>query len=220
MQWIYYTVIKDIFHFYIKSIKSEYFMSAKYSKTTADFLSWDQNLNLIRKLFNDGDYKLSLLISVGSFWGLRIGDILKLKWQDILDKDGFELIERKTQKKREIKINPQLRQHIQECYQQIKPRSVDKEIFISQKGSIYSIQRLNVIFKSIKSRYNLKVENYSTHSMRKTFGREVFTQSGTNAELSLMKLSQLFNHSSVMVTRRYLGITRDELLQTYDALSF
>ena len=129
-------------------------------------------------------------------------------------------IERKTQKTREIKINPQLRQHIRECYQQIKPRSVDNEIFISQKGSIYSIQRLNVIFKSIKSRYNLKVENYSTHSMRKTFGREVFTQSGTNAELSLMKLSQLFNHSSVMVTRRYLGITRDELLQTYDALHF
>jgi integrase len=195
-------------------------MSAKYSNTTADFLSWDQNLNLIRKLFNDGDYKMSLLISAGSFWGLRISDILKLKWQDILDKDGFSIVERKTQKTREIKINPQLKQHIQECYQKIKPRSVDKEIFISQKGTIFSVQRLNVIFKSIKSRYNLKVDNYSTHSMRKTFGREVFSQSGTNAELSLVKLSQLFNHSSVMVTRRYLGITRDELLQTYDALSF
>jgi len=195
-------------------------MSAKYSNTTADFLSWDQNLNLIRKLFNDGDYKMSLLISLGSFWGLRISDILKLKWQDILDKDRFMLVERKTQKTREIKINPQLKQHIRECYQQIKPRSLDKEIFISQKGSIFTVQRLNVIFKSIKSRYNLKVNNYSTHSMRKTFGREVFSQSGTNAELSLVKLSHLFNHSSVMVTRRYLGISRDELLQTYDTLSF
>jgi integrase len=195
-------------------------MSAKYSNTTADFLSWDQNLNLIRKLFNDGDYTMSLLIAAGSFWGLRISDILKLKWQDILDKDGFVIVERKTHKIREIKINPQLKQHIRECYKQINPRSVDKEIFISQKGTIFSIQRVNVIFKSIKSRYNLRVDNYSTHSMRKTFGREVFSQSGTNAELSLVKLSQLFNHSSVMVTRRYLGITRDELLQTYDVLSF
>jgi integrase len=195
-------------------------MSTKYSNTTADFLSWDQNLNLIRKLFNDGEFKMSLLISIGSFWGLRISDILKIKWQDILDQDGFVLVEKKTQKPREIKINPQLKQHIRECYKQIKPRSVDKEIFISQKGSVFSVQRVNIIFKSIKSRYNLKVENYSTHSMRKTFGREVFTRSGTNAELSLMKLSQLFNHSSVMVTRRYLGISRDELLQTYDTLSF
>lgn len=195
-------------------------MSAKYSNTTADYLSWDQNLNLIRKLFNDGDYNLSLLISVGSFWGLRISDILKLKWKDILDQDGFVLVEKKTQKTREIKINPQLKQHIRECYQKINPRSVDKEIFISQKGSVFSVQRLNIIFKAIKSRYNLKIDNYSTHSMRKTFGREVFSQSGTNAELSLMKLSQLFNHSSVVVTRRYLGITRDELLQTYDVLNF
>jgi integrase len=220
MQCIYYKLIRDLFHFYLKSIKTEYFMSAKYSNTTADFLSWEQNLNLIRKLFNDGDYKLSLLISVGSFWGLRVSDILKLKWQDILDKDGFVIVERKTQKTREIKINPQLKQHIRECYQHIKPGSVDKEIFISQKGTVFSIQRLNVIFKSVKSKYNLKVENYSTHSMRKTFGREVFSQSGTNAELSLIKLSQIFNHSSVMVTRRYLGITRDELLSTYDTLQF
>ena len=180
----------------------------------------EQNLNLIRKLFNDGDYKMSLLIATGSFWGLRISDILKLKWQDIFDQDGFVLVEKKTQKSCEIKINPQLKQHIRECYHQIKPRSVDKEIFISQKGKVFSIQRLNIIFKTIKKRYNLKVENYSTHSMRKTFDREVFTGSGTNAELSLMKLSQLFNHFSVIVTWRYLGITRDELLQTYDVLSF
>jgi integrase len=195
-------------------------MSLKYSNTTADFLSWDQNLNLIRKLYNDGDYKMSLLISTGSFWGLRISDILKLRWQDILDKERIILVEGKTQKSREIKVNQQLQHHIKECYQQIKPFSDSRLIFISQKGTVFTIQRVNVIFKSIKSRYNLKVANYSTHSMRKTFGREVFSQSGTNAELSLMKLSQLFNHSSVMVTRRYLGITRDELLQTYDMLSF
>ena len=56
-------------------------MSAKYSNTTADYLTWDQNLNLIRKLFDDREYKISLLIAVGSFWGLRISDILKLNWQ-------------------------------------------------------------------------------------------------------------------------------------------
>ena len=195
-------------------------MSAKFSNTTADFLSWDQNLNLIRKLFNEEEYKISLLIAIGSFWGLRISDILKLKWEDILEKDGFVLVENKTRKSREIKINPQLRQHIMECYKQIKPVSNNKPIFLSQKNCVYSIQRINVIFKAIKSRYKLNVSNYSTHSMRKTFGREVFIKSETNAELALVKLSELFNHSSVMVTRRYLGITRDELMQTYDILSF
>jgi integrase len=195
-------------------------MSAKYSRTTADYLTWDQNLNLIRKLFNDGEYRMSLLVAIGSFWGLRISDILKLKWEDILDKNEFIIIENKTCKSREIKINPKLKQHIRECYDRISPRSTDNHIFISQKNSVFSVQRINVIFKAVKVKYNLKISNYSTHSMRKTFGREVFTQSGTNAEIALVKLSQLFNHSSVMVTRRYLGISRDELLQTYDTLSF
>ena len=39
---------------------------------------------------------MSLLIAIGSFWGLRIRDILKLRWKDILDKDGVVLVERKT----------------------------------------------------------------------------------------------------------------------------
>jgi integrase len=195
-------------------------MSKKYSNTTADYLSWDQNLNLIRKLYNDGEYKLSLLIATGSFWGLRISDILKLKWNDILDKDVFVLVETKTQKSREIRINAQLKKHINECYYHIKPSSNEKEIFLSQKNSVYSIQWLNKIFKSIKTRYNLRIDNFSTHSMRKTFGREVFSKAGTNAEIAIVRLSQLFNHSSVMITRRYLGITRDELLEAYDSLSF
>ena len=126
-------------------------MSTKYSKTTADYLSWDQNLNLIRRLFNDRDYKISLLISLGSFWGLRISDLLRLKWVDILDKEGFSLVEHKTGKIREIKINPQLKQFIKECYSQIKPGNIDEAIFLSQKKTIYSIQRLNTIFKTIKS---------------------------------------------------------------------
>jgi len=195
-------------------------MSAKYSNTTADYLTWDQNLNLIRKLFDDREYKISLFIAVGSFWGLRVSDILKLNWQDILDRDEIVLVEQKTGKTREIKINRQLKQHIRECHSSIRPYSDNHPIFISQKNTTYSIQRLNTIFKTIKSKYNLKVGNFSTHSMRKTFGREVFSKSGTNAELALVKLSQIFNHSSVMVTRRYLGISRDELLQTYDVLTF
>lgn len=195
-------------------------MSKKYSNTTADFLSWEQNLNLIRRLYDDGEIKISLLISMGSFWGLRISDLLRLKWEDVLAKDEFVLAEKKTGKTREIKINDQLQRLIRDCYAEIKPRDPGNHIFTSQKGSVYSIQRINVIFKTLKVRYNLSVQNFSTHSMRKTFGREVFNKSGTNAELSLVKLSQLFNHANIATTRRYLGIAKEEMLQTYNLLSF
>ncbi len=195
-------------------------MSAKFSTTTADHLEWSQSMNLIRNLYNDKNYKISLLISFGSFWGLRISDILSLKWEQVYDKDEFVIIEKKTKKKREIKINQQLKNHIADCYNKIRPSSLEDAIFLSQKGTIYSIQRINVILKGLKVKYNLKIKNFSTHSLRKCFGREVFNRSDANAELALIKLSQLYNHANPSVTRRYLGITKEELLETYDVLSF
>lgn len=195
-------------------------MATKFSITTADFLTWDQNIILIRKLLDDKKYKLALLISFGTFWGLRISDILKLKWSDVFEKDDFVLIEHKTQKRREIRITSQLKRHINACHDAICPNNLEEPIFLSQKGTIFSIQRINVLLKEIKKEYGLKIRNFSSHSLRKTFGREIFEKSGTNAELSLVKLSQLFNHSNTSITRRYLGIAKEELMQTYDMLSF
>jgi integrase len=195
-------------------------MSAKFSQTTSDYLEWNQSMNLIRNLFNDGNYKISLLVSFGSFWGLRISDILSLKWEQVYNLDEFTIVEKKTSKNREIKINAQLKRHIEDCYQKIKPRTTDEYIFTSQKGSIYSIQRINVILKDLRAKYNLKIKNFSSHSLRKSFGREIFNRSAENAELAIVKLSQLFNHSNPSITRRYLGISQKELLDTYDILSF
>ena len=195
-------------------------MSAKFSTTTADSLEWNQAMNLIRNLYNDENYRMSLLIAMGSFWGLRISDILALTWEQVYDLDTFELVEKKTKKNREIKINGQLKQHISDCYDQIKPRTMDEPVFLSQKGTVYSIQRINVILKDLRKKYKLKIKNFSSHSLRKCFGREIFNRSGANAELALVKLSHLFNHSNPAITRRYLGIAKEELMQTYDMLSF
>lgn len=194
-------------------------MSRKHSRTTADYLSWDQNANLIRRLYNDENYIMSLLFSCGSFWGLRIFDIKSLKWDDILDKDEFHVIEKKTKKRREIRITEELQKHIKDCHLKINPKSNLDYIFLSQKGTVYSTQRINVIFKSIKEKYNLKIKNFSTHSMRKTHGRAIIENSD-HSELALIKLSQLYNHSTPAITRRYLGITQEELLATYDLLEF
>ena len=195
-------------------------MSKKYSNTTADFLEWHEAMNLVRKLYDENRIVLSLYIACSCFFGLRASDTLTLRWEDLLDKDEFELVERKTKKKRDIKINQQLRRHISDCYNSIKPISQNEFMFISQKNTVYSIQRINIILKDLKKQYNLKIKNFSSHSLRKSFGREIFNRSAENAELAIVKLSHLFNHSNPAITRRYLGISQQELLDTYDILSF
>lgn len=195
-------------------------MSLKYSQTTSDFLQWDEAMKLIRLLYKDANYKMSLLISLGCFWGLRISDILSLKWNDILNLDEFSIIEHKTGKQRTIRINSQLKRHIADCYKQINPIGINAPVLVSQKGTVYTIQRINIILKEIKAKYKLSIKNFSCHSLRKTFGRQVYNQNADNAELALVKLMELFNHSNVAITKRYLGLRQEELLHTYDCLTF
>ena len=195
-------------------------MSLKYSTTTADYLVWSDAMNLIRKLAKDGNYKISLLIALGCFTGVRISDILALRWEQILSTEEFTIIEKKTGKKRVLRLNSQLQQHIRECYEQIQPIGLKAPILVSQKGTVFTIQRINVILKEIKRKYRLKVKNFSCHSLRKTFGRQVYNMNSENSELALVKLMELFNHSSLAITKRYLGLRQEEILETYDVLSF
>ena len=195
-------------------------MSLKYSNTTADYLVWSDAMNLIRKLAKDDNYKMSLLVALGCFTGLRISDILALRWNQILGVDEFTIIEKKTGKKRTLRLNPQLQQHIQECYEHIQPIGVKAPILVSQKGTIFTIQAINRIFKDIKKKYKVKIKNFSCHSLRKTFGRQVYNMNSDSSELALVKLMELFNHSSIAITKRYLGLRQEEILQTYDCLTF
>ena len=55
-------------------------MSIKNSHVTSDYIEWDSMLSLVRKLYRDGEYRLSLLIGCGCFFGLRISDLLSLDW--------------------------------------------------------------------------------------------------------------------------------------------
>ena len=132
-------------------------MSLKYSSTTADYLQWSEAMNLVRKLARDSNYKMSLLIALGCFTGLRISDILALRWNQILDAEEFTIIEIKTGKQRTIRINMQLQQHVRDCYEHINPVGINAPVLISQKGTVYTVQRINVMLKEInlKSASNL-----------------------------------------------------------------
>lgn len=195
-------------------------MSVLNSHTTADYLDWNVMLNLIRKLYKDGDYRMSLFIGAGCFFGIRVSDLRKLTWSDLLQDDKFVINEQKTGKRRVVKINADFQKHIQLCFDALKISNMDEPCFLSRKNMVMTTQRINVRLKDIKKKYNVKIDNFSCHSLRKAFGRKVFESSGENAQMALVKLSELFNHSSVAITKIYLGLREKELLETYDLLDF
>lgn len=195
-------------------------MALKGSYTTADALNWDEMVSLVHRTFRDGDYRMSLLIAIQSMWGLRVGDVLRLRWNQILTQDQIILAEQKTGKRRIITMNTNLQQHIQHCYDALNRPDVNQPVFLSRQGSIYSREWVNMKLRGYKVKYHLHIRNYTSHSHRKTFGRHVVELAGADAERALIRLSEIFSHSSTAITRRYLGLKDEEISEVYASLDF
>ena len=196
-------------------------MSAKNSHTTADYIEWDKAINVVHRLYKDGNYRMSAYIACGIFMGLRVSDLRQLRWNVLMGDQTIEIKEKKTGKTRIIKLNPDFQEHIRDCYQALKITNPNELCFLSQKKTVYSTQRLNIKLKEINKKYRLGVKNMSNHSLRKAFGRRIFDMaSETSKELCLIKLGQCFNHSDVSITKRYLGLKTQEILECYDLLTF
>jgi len=190
-------------------------MPIKGQITKADYMEWDTMLNLVLKLKRDKNHVFALLIGVGCHIGLRISDLLTLRWVDLLDKDKFHFTERKTGKVREITIHPDLQPFLKEMVE-LQQSSLTDYMFANKKGKPFTIQHINRKLKVICKKYKVK-GNYSTHFMRKTLARRAFEISG-ESEKVLILLSDMLNHSSVSITRRYLGIRSTEISEIYLSL--
>jgi integrase len=195
-------------------------MSLKGSHTTTTYLEWAEFQFLIQRLEKDKDYKYCLLIATGVYTGLRISDLLNIKYSDIIGKERLVVTEKKTKKRREIKINKDLRELVERVFQlQNKPNS-DTYMFINRFGTKpIDKSYVNVQLKRIQRKYRIKLDaNLSTHFFRKTLGRRVISVND-NSEMSIYLLMELFGHSSPQITKRYLGIRQQEIFDVYDALS-
>ena len=188
--------------------------------TTADALQREEMISLVHRFYRDGDYRMSLLVSTQCMWGLRIGDELRFNWVDVLDKDDIIIAEQKTGKRRIIRLNVQLKIHIEDCYMALSSPKQTEYIFISRLGRVWSREWVNMRLKDFKKKYRLSIKHYSSHSHRKTFGRHIVERAGVDAEKALIKLSEIFSHSSCEITRKYLGLKAEEIGEVYESLDF
>ena len=194
-------------------------MALKGQYTTADYLQWSEAMMLVKKLYRDARYRDSLLLATGFMTGLRISDILRLTFADILNGEMLIINEKKTSKRREIPLSKDYRKHVEGCFNALGLSDTSKPMFQSYQGSVITIQMVNKTLHGLKDRYNLSIEHFTIHSLRKTFARRIY-DTAKDREYALIKLSSVLGHSNVSITRRYLGIKREEILDSYAALDW
>ncbi len=77
---------------------------------------------------------------------------------------------------------------------------------------------VNVNLTRIFKTYGIEIEgNVSSHMFRKTLGNRVLKINNYSSE-SIVLLLEHLGHSSVALTKRYLGIREKEILDVYDSL--
>jgi integrase len=143
--------------------------------------------------------------------------LLKLRWNDVLNRKTLELVERKTQKNRKIHLNPALIEIISRLYKKMNISDDNELLFINKtKTKAINVQYVNRMLKTIVAKYNIQMSANSTssHLFRKTLGRRVWSLNNYS-EKSLLLLGELFNHSSIKVTKVYLGIRAEEIGDVY-----
>ena len=173
-----------------------------------------------RQLHQMADYFLKrgqvrnyVLLNLGVHTALRIGDLLRLRWEDVYNesKDSFythvTITEHKTGKTKTIALN----QQVIKALRLYLPMRRGAYIFVSRRGNgpISRVQAWRIIHDAA---VHLGLPRHiSCHSLRKTWGYHAWTSQA----VSPVVIMAIYNHSSYEITKRYLGVAQDELDRAY-----
>jgi integrase len=195
-------------------------MAQKNVLTKADHFDYQDFEAFINCLHNDKLYIWELYARLSFCTACRASDVRNLRWKDILDKDKVVITEQKTGKTREIVFNSSVIKKFRELYLLLDMPDIEAYIFASNHSEApMTIQYINRTLKEFKKKYGLRIDHFSTHTFRKTFGRYVYEKMNRSAE-ALMLLNRILKHSNIEVTKAYIGITDEEIGSVFQSICF
>lgn len=176
----------------------------------------------------------NMLFIVGINFGLRISDLLTLRFADILDDSGrfresFAILEKKTAKTRKvarnryIALNDAVIDAVLLYLDHTPGVTLSDYMFRSEsnrgKNANKPLHRSAVdkMMRKWQEELGLK-EHLATHSLRKTFGYHQMMQGG-NDERTLLLLQKMFGHRNATQTLTYIGVTAQEMIAAYKNLN-
>ncbi|MED3789992.1 tyrosine-type recombinase/integrase [Peribacillus frigoritolerans] len=167
------------------------------------------------------------IVVVGMNVLLRAGDLLELKWIDVIEdemtfKRKIWITEEKTSKQREIRFNDDSIGALTLYRQSLNRFNVNDYIFTSRKVNKNGEKKLDVkalhkIIKDTCRELNIK-GHFGTHTLRKTGAYHIYTNNIATNPTIITKLQKILNHSSQATTLRYIGIEAQEIDDIFDSL--
>ena len=175
-------------------------------------------------------YRDYMFFIVGINFGLRVSDLLRLRFCDLINDDmsfkrEFLILEKKTKNTRKVKrnrciwINSSVIDAIMVYLEHTPDVSLNDYLFRSMSNNSrnnnrpMSRQTADVILKDVNNSLGLGI-HMSTHTLRKTFAYHQMAMSNHDPR-KLILLSKMFGHSTVAQTMDYIGLTKEEMEDAY-----
>ena len=173
---------------------------------------------LLYDVLKEQNDRNAMVFKVGINTILRVSDIITLKVKDVMDSNGnirdyIKLQEQKTKSYRKIRINYELESSLLKYIGEWKMQ-MDDWLFMSFRNPDKHIDRVTTWKFLKKASEDAGIENFGTHSMRKTLAYHIYAKT---KNISLVM--KMLNHSSPAVTMRYIGITQDMIDRAYEDYS-
>ena len=179
----------------------------KGSRITVDPIRDLKAIRKIKRKLKKTSSRDLLLFTMGINNGLRVGDLLNLRVEDVVDFEQGETLqikEQKTGKSNVLMINGEVHQALQKFIDETNPKDEDPLFRSKKTGKALSVPYASQLIKSWCG--SLK-GNFGSHTLRKTFGYIQRTEFGVGFDI----LCKRFGHSSPAITMRYLGIEDKEV---------
>ena len=180
----------------------------KGDRITVDPIRKIKDIKAISKLTSDNP-RDHLLFLMGINNGLRAGDLIKLKVRDVRYLkvgDTLTIKEGKTGKDNILVVNKTVFKALKNFLEKVQPKDEDY-VFASRKGNGHlQSQAVSKLVKKWTGSINLK-GNYGAHTLRKSWGYIQRTVHGVGFEI----ICKRYNHTSPVITMRYLGIEDKEV---------
>ena len=165
-----------------------------------------------------GEPRNYVLVMLCVHTALRVSDILRLGCNDIYDyqnntvRPSISVIEGKTGKSKIIALNKGLVKALEAFMPHTAP---GKALVLNRRTgkAISRVQAYRLIRAAAEAlRFRRRV---SCHALRKTFGYHSWKNG-----VPLIVIMEIYNHTSIAVTKRYLGVTQDDKNAAYLELDF
>ena len=181
----------------------------------ASYTEMQQFLSLVKATGRLGVRNWAM-IRVGVCLGLRISDLIRLRWCHFLNQDGtwrdrLRVIEQKTEKLNKLLITDAIKETLLEYRQWLGAWSMNGYVFAKTTGEPMTPKHGSQILVDVNKIAGLP-KHISSHTMRKTFANIIVSCYDGGLSMDAMdKACIALNHDSLQSTRHYLGTVAREL---------